>query len=208
MRLRCVCFDLGGVLVQIHHTWDGAMAAAGVQSPLTDKQFGDLLAFDGLSKLHAERWEELEYFAELAKFLGGVSVEDARRVHAAILQDPYPGTLEFIEELKASSLKVAGLSNTNWSHVDEMVNSGRFPNVTALDRLLTSCEARLNKPDLAIYEYFEREMGVSGPEILFFDDLEANVIAAEEMGWRAVRISPSGEPSTQMREALAALASR
>ena len=42
-----------------------------------------------------------------------------------------------------------------------------------------------------------------GREILFFDDTEENVIAAREVGWRAMRVDPAGVPAQEIIDALA-----
>ena len=77
-----------------------------------------------------------------------------------------------------------------------------------LDRLLrarhrfASHLLGLVKPDPAIYRAVERETGHPGSRILFFDDLEANVRGAREVGWTGVRVDPRGDTAAQMLAAL------
>jgi FMN phosphatase YigB (HAD superfamily) len=61
---------------------------------------------------------------------------------------------------------------------------------------------RVRKPNDAIYEQAERITGLSGSDILFFDDLEANVTAARGRAWNAVQIAIDGDPVAQVRRHL------
>ena len=45
------------------------------------------------------------------------------------------------------------------------------------------------KPDVAAYKAVEKQLGLRGEEILFFDDLEPNILGARAAGWNAERIT-------------------
>jgi putative hydrolase of the HAD superfamily len=55
----------------------------------------------------------------------------------------------------------------------------------AFDHLFFSCEIGFQKPDQAFYQHVEKVLNVEKEAILFWDDLEINVIAARENGWNA-----------------------
>lgn len=59
-----------------------------------------------------------------------------------------------------------------------------FEDVT--DVIVYSHEVGLAKPDPAAYELVTRLLGVEAGEVLFLDDVEANVVAARALGWHAV----------------------
>jgi FMN phosphatase YigB (HAD superfamily) len=59
-----------------------------------------------------------------------------------------------------------------------------FEDVT--DDIVYSHEVGLAKPDPAAYELVTRRLGVEAGEVVFLDDVEANVVAAQELGWHAV----------------------
>ena len=104
-------------------------------------------------------------------------------------------------------MKTACLSNTNehhWGLLSDRKHPAFFP-LAELDHQFASHLIRARKPDEAIYEHLEKEAGVSGPEILFFDDVEENVRAARKRGWDAEWIDPElNNPMRQIREALRA----
>jgi putative hydrolase of the HAD superfamily len=54
------------------------------------------------------------------------------------------------------------------------------------DDLVYSHEVGLAKPDPAVYALVAERLGVEGREIVFLDDVAANVVAARAAGWHAV----------------------
>ncbi|WP_219471517.1 HAD-IA family hydrolase, partial [Nonomuraea rhizosphaerae] len=56
---------------------------------------------------------------------------------------------------------------------------GRFASLTY------SCRIGVAKPDPRAYEICARRLGVPPGKVLFFDDNEANVVAAREAGMKA-----------------------
>ena len=78
------------------------------------------------------------------------------------------------------------------------MTSGRFPNITSLKYTGVSHEMRLQKPGQPIYEAFEQLVSALPGEIVFFDDLEENVEAAQERGWHAYWIDHAKDTAEQM----------
>lgn len=204
MPVRCVCFDLGGVLVRIAQTWGDAALAASVfiaRGHLSTP----LVQFSGLESFQRGALSGDEYLASLMDYLAVVSPEEAMAVHLAILREPYAGTLELVQDLESDSILTACLSNTNEPHWEAMSGSGRFPNIARLQNAALSHRLGLEKPQPEIYLALERMVSVRGEEIAFFDDSIANVEAARTLGWNAEHIDPHGDPADQMRVALTRL---
>jgi putative hydrolase of the HAD superfamily len=191
--IRVVAFDIGGVLVRINRTWEDALTEAGIRSTV----FGALGTYPGIESFQLGAIELDEYLAGLQSFLKLEDAKMALHVHNLILKDPYPGTLELIEELNGQGVITACLSNTNAPHWVEM-NAGRFPNITALQVTGVSHEMKLQKPEASIYEAFEILVNALPREIIFFDDLEENVEAACDRGWKAYWIDHARDTAEQM----------
>jgi putative hydrolase of the HAD superfamily len=80
----------------------------------------------------------------------------------------------------------------------EMGFSGIF------DRLYFSCELGCQKPDPAYFATIERDLGLAGDRILFWDDSAAHVTSAREVGWNA-EVYTGFEPFAQtLAEAIGA----
>lgn len=195
---QAVIFDLGGVLVQINHTWGAAARQAGltVIEDLGLAADADLTAYQG-----AEISEE-EYLVRLAARQGFSGPDEARQLHMAILSEPYPGSLELVTDLHAAGVRTACLSNTSALHWPYLTSADHYPAIAALHHHFASHELGLNKPDAAIYASVELALGLDGPEIMFFDDGAKNVAAAQKRGWQGVVIDPHNDPVRQMCAAL------
>ncbi len=55
----------------------------------------------------------------------------------------------------------------------------------AFDHLFFSCEVGWQKPDPIYFQHIEKVLALEKDAILFWDDLEINVVAARENGWNA-----------------------
>ncbi|MFM8640755.1 MAG: HAD-IA family hydrolase [Planctomycetota bacterium] len=200
---RLVVFDLGGVVVRICRGWDEACAAAGIDArPLRDpRSHGHLIA----PVVHAHQRGAMEcdrYAAELASIVGGVTAQEARRVHDAWILGDYPGIAQAIDRIHAAGVDTACLSNTDASHWEQLHSSDAFRRIR---RRHASHLLGLVKPDAAIYRAFERHAGAAPADIVFFDDLPENVDAARACGWNAVQVDHAGDTAAQVLDALRAL---
>lgn len=213
MKVRLVCFDLGGVLVKICRSWSDGCRAAGldVRGNSAGDRAGelrrDLSHRLGLGEISEDEWAE-----RLSLALGSLySAEELKRIHEAWSQKEYPGALALVDALNASAVDTGCLSNTNHSHWVRLTHhdgtaplSGEpeYPAVRRLRHRHASHLLRLAKPDAAVYRAFERATERAPDEILFFDDLPENVAAARALGWNAERVNPHADTIAQIRRAL------
>ena len=200
-RVRLVCFDLGGVIIRICQTWEERVAAAGLEMRDTahwDKidPARDTLMVGYMTGILTGR----QFAHQLSEALHGqYSPEEVTAIHDAWLIDEYEGVGAIVDRLHQAGLDTAALSNTtneHWARMDE------FPTVAQLKHRFASHELGLSKPEPAIYQHVEQQLGYTARQILFFDDAEENVIAARNVGWRAERVDPAGAPAQQIRNAL------
>lgn len=195
---RCLALDLGGVVLRINHTWADAAATVGVL--LGKPENGGVL--NHFELIHAFQEDDIsyeEYAAGLADYLG-VTLEEARRVHAGILIEPYRGIAETVDQAKSAGLIVGVLSNTNRPHVEHCMEA--FEVCSSFDFFGTSYDARANKPYAEFYRWFEERVGARSEEIVFFDDHQRNIDGAHDVGWQAFLVDPYGDPPGQIRSVL------
>jgi len=195
-----VCFDLGGVLARIRRTWQACASAAGVKTGLRDDEIYDLSDFVLFDAFQLGALAPADYLEKLSTYLG-VPTGEAKAVHNAILQEPYEGTAELVQEIKSSGHATACLSNTNSLHW-EILNSAVYPSIEGLDFKMVSHTIGLLKPEAAVFRRFDLEAEVAPGQVVYFDDHEGNVWAAKSHGWKAVLVDHLGDPAAQMREAL------
>lgn len=147
---------------------------------------------------------EAEYLSELARLMGS-TVETAAALHDGILVEPYPGSLEFVQEIIAAGLGTGCLSNTNDRHWGVLTHPDHFPAIALLEHKMASHLELLQKPDHAIFERYAERLGVLPSQIVYFDDKPENVEAANAVGFVGFVVDPKGDTVTQMRGHLANL---
>ena len=79
-----------------------------------------------------------------------------------------------------------------------------FEDVT--DDIVYSHEVGLAKPDPAAYALVTRRLRVEAGEVLFLDDVEANVVAARALGWHAVLHRDTASSIAEMESIIEAAA--
>ncbi len=211
--VRLVCFDLGGVLIRIRHSWQEACRAAGLAAgdeplPLhVENKRRALAALLDAGRISVEQWAD----GVSKAFDGAYSPEDAKRANDAICREEHAGAAALVDALHDAGVATACLSNTNHAHwvrllhhdgVAPLAGAPAYPSVARLKQRFASHLLGLAKPDAAIYAEFERLVGLQGQDILFFDDRAENVEAARRRDWRAHRIDPERDTIAQVREHL------
>ncbi|ONH50883.1 Haloacid dehalogenase-like hydrolase [Pseudomonas cedrina] len=172
---RLVCFDIGNVLVRLRDT--------AVEGSLID-EYSRLTRLYGLGRLTRSAF--LSALKRLFQWQYDLSDIESWFVHHRI-EGPQPGAQELLAHLHKKSATIALLSNTNASHWAHLKRLECIP-LSCL-RVL-SFEQQCAKPEVEIYRRLEMLSGCRGAEIIFFDDLKANIQAAACMGWLACQITP------------------
>jgi len=98
-----------------------------------------------------------------------------------------PGTVELLAELRANGVPLYAL--TNWSGETFGIARERFGFLEWFDGVLVSGEERLVKPDPAIFRLLADRFGLDPRATFYVDDSEANVAAARQLGFDAVRFT-------------------
>jgi len=224
-----VVFDLGGVIVRIHHSWQHAAAAAGVRGATNSahdlarshapnstsdtapnstphSMFDPTLhRADDFRTLVSEQQRGMlshdDFCNGVSQLTSGVlSAQDVARIHTAVIVGAYDGVEQLVLQLNKRGLSTACLSNTNHQHWQLMHSMAAF---NAIQHRHASHLFQLEKPNQAIFRAFESATQARSCDILYFDDLADNIAAATQAGWRAILIDPHSETVPQIRRALA-----
>ena len=216
-----VVFDLGGVIVRIHHSWQHAAAAAGVRGASNSahdlarahapnstpySMFDPTLhRADDFRTLVSEQQRGMlshdDFCSGVSQLTSGVlSAQDVARIHTAVIVGAYDGVEQLVLQLNKRGLSTACLSNTNHQHWQLMHSMAAF---NAIQHRHASHIFQLEKPNQAIFRAFESATQARPVDILYFDDLADNIAAATQAGWRAILIDPHSETVPQIRRALA-----
>ncbi len=199
--IRLVCFDVGGVVIRICRSWNEACAVAGM--PVRDTELWQRTHPDRLrevAEFQTGRIDAPTFAARLSEQVAGLySPAEVLDVHHAWMLDEYAGMAELIDRVHDAGLDTAALSNTSHDHWVRIVG---YPAVKRIRHLLASHLLGLHKPDPMIFRRLEEQLGYRAGEIIFFDDTQKNVIAADGIGWRAHLIDPEADTAQQIAEIL------
>ena len=101
-----------------------------------------------------------------------------------------PGAIELLADLR-DTYRLAALSNTNALHWKRL--EGDFGIPSLFERVFTSYELGMRKPDPAIYIQTLSALDMKPEAVLFFDDNALNIEAARDLGMQAHRVErPEG----------------
>lgn len=183
MRIDCVVFDLGGVLVELGGVRDfGDMIGEPDDERVWARWLGSSWVRDyerGFCSSDAFARGMIEQFE-----LDGTSDEFIERFRAWP-RGLFDGAYRLVETL-ASTVRVACLSNTNEIHWSRQADALRLAELFPTRFL--SHELGLIKPDRDIYDYVADRLEIEVSSILFLDDNQLNVDAARDTGWQAARV--------------------
>jgi 2-haloacid dehalogenase len=107
------------------------------------------------------------------------------------------GIPELIDELRALGLPLYALTNMPADVLGELLAA--HPVLAGFDGMVVSGEELVMKPDPEIYRRLATRFGLVPHQTVFVDDVAANVDAAWELGFRAVRF----ESGAHLRDVLA-----
>lgn len=194
--IRFVYFDLNDCIVQPRSRGFAQLAAdSGQPIDVVESVFwrydGQVcrgeMTVDELNTIWAER---LGIMVDWKKYyLGGV--------------EKMPGVEELVQ-WTASNYYVGVLSNSMPGFIPAMQEAGMLPAVQ-FDQIIDSSEVKSLKPESRIFQIATERAGVEPHEIMLVDDNRANLMAAEDAGWRAIQFD-NYQPEISIENIKAALA--
>jgi putative hydrolase of the HAD superfamily len=105
-----------------------------------------------------------------------------------------------VQRLRGRGLRVAALTNSTSTEAELLAR----PELARLfDVAVSSADAGLRKPDQALYRHAEDRLAASGADLVFVDDVEANVAAAQALGWRGVWFRTTDQAIGEIEAAVA-----
>lgn len=193
-QVGAVVLDLGGVVTRIARTWHDRARAAGLQLRDVERCEAALVAcWDTLMAMQRGEVSTEQLAQKICAEAGHVHTTD--EVVAALnsqLLGPFPGVLDVVVRLKVPH---AIFSNTSADHWQILL---KYDVVRLAKWRLASFQLGLVKPEPASYAAVESAMGMSGSQLLFFDDSQQNVDSARASGWHAERVDPFGDVAAQL----------
>ncbi len=194
MSLRAVIFDADGVLVHANR-FKGYLEQK-LARGTTGEFFGG--PFQKCLIGEADMADTLPPFLEHWGWEGGY--DDFVSTWLDIENAVDERVLETIQDLRRLGYVCALATNQEQHRGHYMKTTMGFE--SEFDRLFFSYKIGAAKPDEKFYRTIEEALGLSGPEILFWDDTRSHIDAAKKRGWRAELYTDYEDFSRKMRALL------
>ncbi len=185
--IKLVLFDLGGVLVEL----GDELFPSSWFAEAKEFKLAQWFTSEAAIKFETGLISVEEFLAELKHSLSLSATDED--IYAAFKNWPkglLPHTQELVERL-ASKYSIAVLSNSNVIHETVLLNNFGLKNM--IDDIFFSHLIGYSKPDSDAFLYVLNSLDVQPSEVMFFDDNEANVLAAQNLGINAHQVRSPAE---------------
>ena len=182
--IKNIIFDIGNVLTDFR--WEDFLKEKGITGEEFDKVAKISVRGPYWQEFDRGIWSDeqiLESFISLEPEMEETIHRAFDNISGIVVIRDY--ACEWIKSLKESGYKVYYLSNFSKKAEAECPESLEF--IELMDGGILSYKDKLIKPDHAIYELLLSRYGLKADECVFFDDMEANVKAANELGIHGIQ---------------------
>jgi putative hydrolase of the HAD superfamily len=196
-----VIFDYGNVLSESQPLPDVREMAAILDLPLP--QFSVLywrfrIEYDAASLDPIVYWKTVAQTA--SRSLTPVQIAELIGIDGRSWSHPSLAMVQWARDLHASGLRTAILSNMPASVRDYVVRCSWLPEFHSQT---FSCDVGVCKPAPEIYHDSLKKLGAQPSEVLFLDDREPNIRAAEALGLHAVLFKNPDDASNEIERRFA-----
>ena len=110
---------------------------------------------------------------------------------------PMPATVALLQRLRHAGRRLHFLSNMPQPYAVQLERTHDF--LGSFESGVFSARVGMLKPEPEIYAYAARYFGAEPSELLFIDDVPANVSAARQAGWQALHFVDAADCEARLR---------
>ncbi len=181
-NISVIIFDLGRVLINID--FEAFPLALGLPDEHARQRYDQQKISLTVLKYETGESTTPEFIAELSElFRGDFSGEKIREAFDSIILSDNEEIVPFVNEVKKNH-RIAALSNTCPSHMEKIFRMSDV--IRSCTDIFTSYQLGAMKPAPIVYETAAATLGAMPSEILFIDDVEANVEGAVSAGMHGI----------------------
>ncbi|MCF7823080.1 MAG: HAD family phosphatase [Candidatus Marinimicrobia bacterium] len=183
-KIKALFFDIGGVLVRVDSK--SSIRKLADKLKVSEEGIQDAMSRDLLIQYEKGHLNSNQFYENLLVNCASAEQMDLStfKLYWQDVLFPQEETQAFLKRA-AQDFPVWLLSNTNDFHYDIMLK--KFPFMQWVTGGTYSFMVGSMKPEPLIYELTIQKSGFRPEEILFIDDLEENVLAARQVGLRAIQ---------------------
>lgn len=181
--IKAVVFDIGGVLVDYDMPANITLLAKQLnveEATIEQIFFENLMVYPHLAALPEEAfWKKMSDQFHLPR----IPREQVLIKTYQQTATPNSDMLAFVDFLSQKEVELVTLSNTIAAHVVALTEMNVFRSFT---HKIFSYEVGMRKPDLAIFTHTLTRIGLKANEVVFIDDAEENIAAAQAVGMHSI----------------------
>jgi len=212
MTIEAVVFDWGGVLAG---SVAGRVGEVEQRLGLPAGSLPGLLGLDPYDTDLANMWHRRElgqasalewaqWYSDRLAAAGGPTVPPETLVAGErdrFTVTPNQPILDALPRLKEAGCRLAICTN-NFFETRDIWQAG-LP-LDLFDAVVVSCDLGVRKPDPAMFEHVTAKLGVEPAATVLLDDLAANVVGAQRVGWQAILVGADPQQAVDDLESLLA----
>jgi glucose-1-phosphatase len=193
-EIKAVVFDFGNVIINIdlQKTFEAFAQVSLKTAEQVKKAFEESELF---RKYETGLFNDEEFREAVRQILGfPLSDTEIDTAWNALLLDVPTERFEYLEKLR-HKLPIYLLSNTSSIHIEKckvyLNKKFAYSDFTKVfSHAFLSYEMGLWKPDIAIYQKVIDQVNLKPHEVLFLDDNQENINAAQQFGLKTIKINP------------------
>jgi putative hydrolase of the HAD superfamily len=202
MKIKCVIFDLGDVIVDLD--FSRFFNEVITPSPLNKPPSSIYLEFFRQSDIyHQGKITDEEFFklsSELLEIGNDLTQSHFFEAFNSIISDLNDDVVDIVKQIKEyNPVKIMCLSNINASHW-KYLKKQNWDIWQIIDEFILSHEIQMTKPDPDIFRYAIKKARCKPKEIVFIDDGLNNIRAALELGFNCIRFTNSDNLVTELKK--------
>lgn len=186
-EIKCVLFDIGGVLVDWHMSW--ITSEVSKRFDIKEKLL-ELAFYKYLPKLDSGKINESDFWHSVASETNSDLLQDNKES----LWDTYfrKNAIPKLDVKKLSiDIKQNGFDVGIISNIEQVTHKivDNWNMLSHFEHQFMSYQIGFSKPDLRIYEHVIQKLPYSADELLFIDDKPSNVESAKNCGMHSVHFT-------------------
>ncbi len=193
--IKAIIFDIGGVVLKpksFHPVTQEYAKMMNLEKDRVHEIFKKIWYMWRVDEIN-----ENEFFDKLTKELKiQADKEKLRKIFYSVWELD-EGTFEMIGKLR-KNYKIFALTNQSRELFSSL--SKEYGLSKIFDKIFTSYETKLAKPDPKIYEYMLGKTGMKPGECVFIDDKDENVERAGKLGMKALLFENAEQTENELRK--------
>ncbi len=109
-----------------------------------------------------------------------------------------PVTTKMLDELARRGIPMGILTNGQVDHQGRKIGKLGLEKWIPMERIVISAACELAKPDVRIFQYAQKKLGIEGENVYFVgDSYEADILGAISAGWKTVWVNKEKKEITK-----------